>query len=349
MNLLSWLLFFFSCVSSEVYQLRIVFVNIKGQTDYANIQRAKSLVFGNSSSSLSLTGHIKANSYGVNSLEVKIWDNFVYIPPRGKTSISNLEYDILDKCSYQLLFAYQEYAQTYINSIDPLFFNTQSEVKKRYLVVIPPNECTWYGLANDCYKKRCYIWIRGDRAYAMSTYIHEFGHTISLQHSSSLYAEYGDCSCPMGCSNSLTHYNAAQLSRLGWTKPLASLSYETMPAGQWLSYKIPCLQISNSNFVFISTSASSSNANIYVSFRCAFGYDLGLFKTYVDKISVHQYNGTNLYDRWRPNLVWGAGVNLQNYVIIGNIAMYYHSMNHNIDATIMFCRIDITQKCDLIL
>ena len=53
--------------------------------------------------------------------------------------------------------------------------------------------------SQGCFGKKCYVWVRGDRGYYLSTFFHELGHTLNLQHSSTDKWEYGDCSCAMGC------------------------------------------------------------------------------------------------------------------------------------------------------
>jgi hypothetical protein len=91
------------------------------------------------------------------------------------------------------------------------------------------------------------VWVRPDRmlpfvgtfggAYP-SVLLHELGHTWGLQHSHSIVWEQGDCSCAMGCSDTLdTCFNAPNAARLGWSGPVAP---EFAPAaGSAAAYELP--------------------------------------------------------------------------------------------------------------
>lgn len=75
--------------------------------------------------------------------------------------------------------------------------------------------------------------LQGQYGMAADSMIHEIGHTLGLQHASTLTpgGEYGDCSSPMGACAGVRCYNAPELSQLGWNKPIAVLNDTTLPPG----------------------------------------------------------------------------------------------------------------------
>ena len=65
---------------------------------------------------------------------------------------------------------------------------------------------------------------------------HELGHNLGNMHSSTYSDEYGDCTCAMAACYGYRCYNAPQMWRLGWNKPLAVLSTaDQLPIGGCLS------------------------------------------------------------------------------------------------------------------
>lgn len=85
------------------------------------------------------------------------------------------------------------------------------------------NACQWAGLGyTGCGAvattpfTRCRIWINGDAAKYIDTYMHELGHNLGLTHASQGTQEYADPTCAMGYCCWQRCFNAPHNEQLGW-------------------------------------------------------------------------------------------------------------------------------------
>mmetsp|Transcript_11015 Transcript_11015/g.23763 ORF Transcript_11015/g.23763 Transcript_11015/m.23763 type:complete len:852 (+) Transcript_11015:286-2841(+) len=234
------------------------------------------------------------------------------MPVIGRTAISNLPYDTTNNCNFFEMYAYQEWAQQKYGEI----YRDTSRINNfvRRIVVMPVNNCPWYGTGSQgCFGKYCYIWVRGDRANFMNTYMHELGHTINLQHSSTYNWEYGDCSCVMGCQSQNGCFNAPTSIRAGWSRPIDSYWAANFTAGRWYRWTLPAVEFNDVNTIRIFpnwTTPSWSGSSLpayYLSFRRSVGFNSAMLDQYDRKLNIHVYNGSDIYDFWRPVLLGNNG------------------------------------------
>lgn len=210
------------------------------------------------------------------------------MPASGTTVYSRLAYNATKWCGSIEPYAMQEWAQ-YQYSLLVGSNATISQFKRR-IVVMPNNNCNAYGFGSQgCQGSYCYQWIRGDRASDLNTFFHELGHSLNAQHSSSCVWEYGDCSCPMGCSSDRGCFNAPTSLRVGWSTSLATHNENNTAIGSWYSYTIPAMEVSDTNQVVIyptwqtpSWSGSGVPA-YYLSMKINTGYDQTILSTYTSK------------------------------------------------------------------
>eukprot|EP00798_Chlamydomonas_sp_ICE-L_P014165 gene14165-20133_t len=221
----------------------------------------------------------------------------VVMPATGVSFKSKLAYD-MSKCQFFEMYAVQEWAEQQYT----LMGGDITQFTRR-IVITPNYRCGWYGLGSQgCFGKYCYVWVRGDRGQFTSTFFHELGHTMNLQHSSTLTNEYGDCSCAMGCPYDRGCYNAPTGQRAGWNVPIGTYNHDNITAGTWYDFTLPAARLTDKNFVRFPA--------YYFSYRTRVGYDESIRSSYAQRISIHQYNGTSIFDFWRPIIVGNAGLQL---------------------------------------
>eukprot|EP00195_Chlamydomonas_chlamydogama_P013521 CAMPEP_0202890338 /NCGR_PEP_ID=MMETSP1392-20130828/780_1 /ASSEMBLY_ACC=CAM_ASM_000868 /TAXON_ID=225041 /ORGANISM="Chlamydomonas chlamydogama, Strain SAG 11-48b" /LENGTH=657 /DNA_ID=CAMNT_0049573887 /DNA_START=125 /DNA_END=2099 /DNA_ORIENTATION=- len=163
------------------------------------------------------------------------------------------------------------------------------------ILILPNNACTWGGLGTVGCGSSCGVWIKADQAGLLDTFVHELGHNMGLQHSSTPGEEYGDLSSPMGaCCDNPRCFNGANSWQLGWASAIDNLDATKFQAGRWLQYNVPGLALSERSVLQVTPTwtASWGIPNYFVSYRVKQSYDAGLSNTFANRATVHIYNGS---------------------------------------------------------
>lgn len=117
------------------------------------------------------------------------------------------------------------------------------------IYILPKGGCSFAGLGviGPCSKNKiCRIWISGHYANQPSTYVHELGHNLGLNHASYKGDEYGDFSDVMGycCINRC--FNAPHSNMLNFTQarntfyiPLESIYTLTLEKNEYIQIHDP--------------------------------------------------------------------------------------------------------------
>ncbi|KAG1673456.1 hypothetical protein FOA52_002222 [Chlamydomonas sp. UWO 241] len=268
------------------------------------------------------------------------------MPAIGRTAYTNIAYDLTSTCGFAGLYAMQEWGQKQYEvsilkprdhssgtsrTLVPLgsagvlvaaashaVVATSSRLLRtgdpnainafqRRLVFAPSLVCPWLGLASfGCTGAFCYAWVRFDQVKRLNIIFHELGHTLQFSHSSSSTWEYGDCSCPMGCTGERACLNAPQAVRAGWYKELAvHTSANTLP-GMWYRYSIPAAELTDTNTVKISPTGAPflGNPSYYLSLKTNRGYNANIDSYFKDRLSVHT-SGSSLQSDGIPPFYLG--------------------------------------------
>lgn len=107
------------------------------------------------------------------------------------------------------------------NAILPYFPTLNEYTYKLY--VLPKGGCAFAGLGQvgPCNKNvTCRVWISGDYVFYPTTYFHELGHNLGLEHASYQGNPYGDYSDIMGYCCMKRCFNAPNLHKLRIKSPL---------------------------------------------------------------------------------------------------------------------------------
>jgi hypothetical protein len=182
---------------------------------------------------------------------------------------------------------------SYAGSCEPSAWGSAAETAVRALgidpsryqrvnYVTPPNStCGWSGMA---YMPGRQSWVQACGATGVFT--HELGHNLSLHHSSTPSAEYGDGSDPMGGARTVRNNGANQVMA-GW-----------MPAGSVLdvasagSYTLAPLGPEAGSAPQVLRLAKADTAEVYyVSLRQANGLDANLGSGYLNNLAIHRSTG----------------------------------------------------------
>lgn len=107
------------------------------------------------------------------------------------------------------------------NAILPYFPTLDEYMYKLY--VLPKGGCAFAGLGQvgPCeLEDNCRVWISGDYVFYPTTYFHELGHNLGLEHASYQGNPYGDYSDVMGYCCMKRCFNAPNLHKLRIKSPL---------------------------------------------------------------------------------------------------------------------------------
>lgn len=231
----------------------------------------------------------------------RMFPQTVSMPCAGKTPLSKMTYNVSNTCGFMELYAYQEFAAVAYSE----FTGGKNLTSTPQVIVNTPLNCQFYGAGNqDCKNKRqCYIWLRADRLHLTQTFIHEYGHTLNLQHSANIaniprpgmsFWAYGDSSCIMGsASSSQICYNAPHARKLGYAKPIVDLVASALPLNVTKTYTLPFFTTSPINHMTLKT----ATAMIYISIRSNSaslnGADHTINADYDKVLSIHMLKSTD--------------------------------------------------------
>lgn len=256
----------------------------------------ESMYFG--PSRWNIKGFITACSHGTWAFEPH--QNLVIpvnIPCFGTSPRSGRRYNHT-LCGSNEIHGWAETAEDYALAVLGVDYRRYS---KRWLL-LPQVNCGWNGLGSV---GGVHAWIKGGHTTIIDTYLHEYGHTFGLQHSSVQGSEYGDSSSPMGnCCDTPRCYNAAQQLQLEWTGLLHDIKTSPTPH-RWTYYDLPALVNPGRQHVI------RLMGMYYISFRSAIPgtYDSGVRSTYINKLNVHIFradygNMTQLEALISPGNIW---------------------------------------------
>lgn len=130
-----------------------------------------------------------------------------------------------------------------------------------------------------------WIW---DNAGVASSFVHEMGHNIGMNHTYLGATEYGDVSCMMGYSNLSTYnyLNAPHIYQMGW---MVSSCTQTVSYGQ---YDIESLAVDSDELKVLRVDVPADPYDHYISYRAgAVGLDVGLHANFRYLTYVHQFAG----------------------------------------------------------
>ena len=194
-------------------------------------------------------------------------------------------------CSDPLLWQLYDMAVNYTRAV--LKLDVALGFKRQGMYFPRGGGCNFAGLAmSGCSVGPCGAWFNG---FNVPLVVHEFLHTMGLNHATTEGAEYGDASDVMGSGDSMRCLNAVYSAQLGWSQPLAILTMAVANRPQWREYLLPAMQVTDTNHVRIDgvpwDSLMVGGTSLYISFRARVGYDKGLLGVYANKVSVHRITG----------------------------------------------------------
>ncbi|KAF6265132.1 Gametolysin peptidase M11-domain-containing protein [Scenedesmus sp. NREL 46B-D3] len=181
------------------------------------------------------------------------------------------------------------------------------EFKYKIYVVPPGDLCSWGGLGWVGCKSDCRAWISGDLWMYPTTWMHELGHNLYLNHAGSFqqvagggtqFVAYKDDSGAMGHCCSTRCFNAPHSHQLGWSKAVDTLNKDNFGAGEWRSYTLPPRAGQGSrdaNLIRVQPDWDGPAAafNLFLEYRKGASYDAGLLPSVRDKVMLYSTPGSD--------------------------------------------------------
>ncbi len=153
---------------------------------------------------------------------------------------------------------------------------------KRRVYVFPDTSAIEYGGLGTIGGSPSRAWVYDDDA---TTFAHELGHNLGLQHAATPDYEYGDGSCPMGNPSGLVHHNAPHKAELGWI-PAAQI--QTVAATG--TFQVANTEEDRSLVQILKIAKPDTGEAYWVSYRSAIGYDAtNLSWRYRARTSIHRF------------------------------------------------------------
>ncbi|MCP5169968.1 MAG: hypothetical protein H6999_09450 [Hahellaceae bacterium] len=178
-------------------------------------------------------------------------------------------------------------------------------------------QCGWAGIANIGCGLYCRAWVA--EAESGMVYAHELGHNLGMGHSSTdpendgvINSTYGDYSGIMGSNRAWRQMNAPHRVGLGYLNAYTNSLIDVTSGGIYDLYPLEtnaATEAVGTQIIRIPT--SNSGEYYYVSYRKALG-NYGAAAPYVDRISVHRYQGGSIPTALVANL--GAGERFEDAV-----------------------------------
>lgn len=134
-------------------------------------------------------------------------------------------------------------------------------------IYVLPSGCGFGGLGvvGPCNYQRCRVWINGGVSRQSSTYVHEIGHNLGLNHAGYNGDAYGDWSSAMGYCCQSRCYSAPHIDDLKWKLPKAE--YET------IQLSIP-ITIELKGNEYIKVTVKSMMMEYFIQYRVSSGLDM---------------------------------------------------------------------------
>ncbi|GAX74021.1 hypothetical protein CEUSTIGMA_g1471.t1 [Chlamydomonas eustigma] len=183
--------------------------------------------------------------------------------------------------------------QTYIASQPNI---DVSLYQHRVLLMPPGTPCSSLGVEGMFYPD-IFVLVNAGEPIPSSAFLHEFGHNLGLQHSSVLGGlpdSQEDTSSIMGAAGPMRCYNAPHIWQLGWGQPSNVIGFDDVPAGSWMYERLVPLGSSPNGYIILQPGQYSSPNTFFLSYRIATGCDTNLETQYLNKVSLHMYNGVTL-------------------------------------------------------
>ncbi|KAF8055403.1 Abcb6 [Scenedesmus sp. PABB004] len=177
-----------------------------------------------------------------------------------------------------------------------------SEYKYKVYVVPPGDLCAWGGMGWVGCRDDCRAWVSGDLWQFPTTWLHELGHNLYLNHAGSFqappgggapaYVAYKDDSGAMGHCCSTRCFNAPHSFQLGWSRPIDVLTKDSLPPGEWRSFTLPPragpgAAAANLLRVRGDWAGEASGHNLFLEYRRGADYDGGLLGSVRDKVTLY--------------------------------------------------------------
>jgi hypothetical protein len=250
-----------------------------------------------------------------------IFEDNIIVPCKGKTPNSKLKYNMDEMLGAIAPIAYEEYAQqAYITKYGSAAYAANAQ---RTIILNIPDHFSSYGFAHmNCFTSGCSICVTASRSFPhtgiprVNTIVHEMGHTLSLLHAQGKNWEYGDCSCIMGCADSVgTCFGATNARQLGWATSIADLDDVSMPSNLWIPYVIPIFTTSSVNHLTIRSFSGGNDGSTKLILAARSktaginGADSQINNDMDKKLIVQATKKESDYDNWQSILLGVLGIN----------------------------------------
>lgn len=193
-----------------------------------------------------------------------------------------------DTCNGNDLNGWARYSMDYARSV----LGIKVSKYTHQLYMLPEGtSCPWAGLGMvGCTTQTCSSWYNGGYGRNISVILHELGHNLGLQHSSTPLDPYGDRSCVMGACCETRCFNSPQSWQLGVTTPIVTLNETSFRRAKNYVFQLPSFLTQQKNFIKINITSETTETSYHISYKTPVSYDRGLINLYRYKVFIHRYS-----------------------------------------------------------
>lgn len=209
-------------------------------------------------------------------------------------------------CSVNDRYGWAEFAEDY--AVKVLRLNLS--VYRHGIFAFNNPKCPFTGIANAGCGSYCRSWLNSggpSTVPSINSAFHELGHNYFLHHSQGIDGnEYSDLTGAMGGCCAIRCYNAPHTAQIGWSSPInrGLLNATTLPMNAWQSFVVPSSSMSvTANYISIATKSWGGISTYYLGYKTSNGYDRYLSSTWLRKLNVYTWEGTNMYSMIMSRLV----------------------------------------------